>query len=141
MGIDEGGDKIDDERRAFIAAESPRLVRAREKLNEAWNETLSSAFTSFPCPNAPKDTAQANAKSTTDCPSSAVKTNKWAELVYASGMQQEYAYDALCGLQVLINRNWKVKDGYCEDCVKIRRDAWQKQRVKLWKNLELWLGL
>ena len=56
-------------------------------------------------------------------------------------MQQEYMHDVLCGLKVLIDRDWEGKDGYCGDCAKMRRVAWQKQRVKLWENLNLWLEL
>jgi hypothetical protein len=50
-------------------------------------------------------------------------------------------YDVLCGLKVLVDRDWKAKDKYCDDCMRVRRDAWQKQRVKLWQNLDLWLEL
>jgi hypothetical protein len=65
----------------------------------------------------------------------------WNMLVYTSGMFQEYMYDVLCGLEILMDRDWQAEDGYCVDCAKMRRDAWQKQRAKLWGNLDLWLEL
>ena len=119
-----------------------RLIRTREKLCEAWLETLRSAC-AFPCPNAGKDgdaSGQAAPNAIT-CPSNVQKIAGWHELVYASGLEHEYMYDVLCGLKVLVDRDWKAEDGYCDNCSKMRRDAWEKQRVKLWKNLDLWLDL
>jgi hypothetical protein len=123
-----------------------RLICAREKLSEAWLDTLGSACDNFPCPNAPKD-GGASGQATPGvvnaiiCPSHAQKETGWHKLVYVSGLVHEYMYDVLCGLKVLVDRDWKTEDGYCDDCSKMRRDAWEKQRVKLWKNLDLWLDL
>lgn len=135
LGMDGFGHDIDQEHRDFIASETSRLVRAREKLNEAWNEALSSAFRSFSCPGV------GSGETSTTCPPDPLKMSKWAELVYASGMAQDYAYDGLSGLKVLIDRDWKGEDGYCDACVKARRDTWQRQRERMWANLDLWLEI
>ena len=108
-----------------------RLIRTQEKLSEAWFDTLSSALHAFPCRNGVANT----------CPSNATKAIAWTELVYISGMSQEYMYDVLCGLKVLADCNWQAEDGYWGDCAKMRKDAWQKQRVALWEKMDLWLKL
>jgi len=146
---DIANEKDDDvENLSITSADTHRLIRTREKLGEAWCDTLASAFHAFHCPNGPNHgvtadrdvdaTATANAVA---CPSSAEKTIEWTKLVYASGMSQEYMYDVLCGLKVLVDRDWSAEDGYCQECMEMRRNAWQKQRESLWKKLDLWLEL
>jgi hypothetical protein len=144
--IDEDMRGDEDAACSIARSDTKRLIYTREKLQEAWFDTLASGSRAFNCPNAPKegvisgqsshDTANAIA-----CPSSATKMTGWNMLVYTSGMFQEYMYDVLCGLEILVDRDWQAEDGYCVDCAKMRRDAWQKQRAKLWGNLDLWLEL
>lgn len=57
-----------------------------------------------------------------------------------SSLSLDYDHDVLCGLQALIDHDWE-NDGYCEYCVKVRRDAWQRQRIQLWDNLSSWLKI
>jgi hypothetical protein len=44
---------------------------------------------------------------------------------------EAYAFDAVCGLKVLIDAPW----------VEMRRKMWQGAREKAWKNLGIWFGL
>lgn len=122
------------------------LICTRVKLEKAWSDTLASAFHTFHCPNGSSNEAaigqDANGTANTvTCPSNVEKTTEWAKLVYASGLSQEYMYDVLCGLKVLVDRDWRTEDGYCEECTNMRRDAWQNERVKLWEKLDLWLKI
>lgn len=140
--LDATDDEDDDPPPSISASDTRRLIRTREQLSERWLNTLTTALDTFPCPNAQKDgTVPDPTARVIDCPSNETKATKWTKLVYQSGMLQEYMYDPLCGLKVLVDHDWKGQDGFCKDCVKMRRDAWGKQREKLWQNLDLYLEL
>ncbi|KAF7337222.1 hypothetical protein MSAN_02274600 [Mycena sanguinolenta] len=62
----------------------------------------------------------------------------YQKLVQKSGVADDYLYDPLCGLQVLIEADW-TGEGYCDACVKRRREMWANKREKLWENLDIWL--
>ncbi|TRM66359.1 hypothetical protein BD626DRAFT_487571 [Schizophyllum amplum] len=52
---------------------------------------------------------------------------------------EEYANDAICGLQALAEIDWKAH-GFCDRCATAKRNAWNEIRQKQWENLDLWLG-
>ncbi|KAF7979773.1 hypothetical protein HWV62_40800 [Athelia sp. TMB] len=122
---------------AVSPADTARLIHAREKLSEAWMHTVTSATREFSCPNAPS----AGTATTVACASPASKSASWSKFVYESGLLQDYMYDVLSGLKILLDHDWKGQDGFCDDCVQMRRDAWQKQRVKLWDTLDIYLAI
>ncbi|KAJ7922276.1 hypothetical protein B0H13DRAFT_1983271 [Mycena leptocephala] len=59
---------------------------------------------------------------------------------HGSGIADDYMFDPLCGLQALIDTDWAA-EGYCEACVKLRREVWSHRREKIWDNLNIWFGL
>jgi hypothetical protein len=122
----------DDECLSIDPDDTPRLIRTREKLSEAWFDTLSSALHAFLCRNGVANT----------CPSNATETIAWTKLVYVSGMSQEYTYvrrivwfEVSRGLQ-LASRGWILRR-LCED----EKGCVAEAEVALWEKMELWLKL
>ena len=143
---DTADDNDEDKRFQITQTDHGLLVRTREKLSQAWFETLSSAHHLFPCPNArqggaPSDQSADGTANIVACPSVSEKKTQWTQLVLFSGMSYEYSHDVLSGLKIFVDRNWMVEDGYCKDCSKKRKDVSQQQMVSLWKMLDDWLKL
>ncbi|KAJ7818975.1 hypothetical protein B0H14DRAFT_2837805 [Mycena olivaceomarginata] len=91
------------------------LVKAREHLTAAWMQTMNPYSLDLMV-----------------CALSASCT--------ASSIAEDYLYDPLCGLHALIEADWAA-EGYCDACVKLRREVWANRREKIWDNLDIWLGL
>lgn len=81
-------------------------------LNDARNGLLCSAFRPISGPPA------ASRDSTIACLSDILKMAELAELIYASGLAQHYPYDAISGLEALIDEG---DDGHCDACVQTGR--------------------
>ncbi|KAF7337223.1 hypothetical protein MSAN_02274700 [Mycena sanguinolenta] len=134
------------------------LVKAREQLTAAWWQTMMPyspnlmlcASASPPAdPAAPAPAADPAApapaadpvvptrpRCTTTDPFKSAQA--YQKLVQEPGIADDYLYDPLCGLQVLIDADW-AGEGYCDGCVKRRREMWVNKREKLWENLDIWL--
>ncbi|KAJ6464536.1 hypothetical protein C8R45DRAFT_1107418 [Mycena sanguinolenta] len=132
------------------------LVNAREHLTTAWWQTMQTmtpyspdlmfcastpqpADPAVPAPDPAADPAvppPAQARCTTTDPLQSAKA--YHKLVQASDVANDFLHDPLCGLRVLIDADW-AGEGYCDACVKRRRDMWAHKREKLWENLDIWL--
>ncbi|KAJ7167845.1 hypothetical protein C8R46DRAFT_898427, partial [Mycena filopes] len=105
------------------SADLGALLHAREQLTAVWNQ-ITSPYSPALC--------------TTTDPLKVGKLHH--KLVRESGIADDFLYDPLCGLQALIEADWEG-EGYCEACVRLRREMWTNQRERLWENLNLWFGL
>ncbi|KAF7352185.1 hypothetical protein MVEN_01181700 [Mycena venus] len=125
------------------------LVTAREHLTGAWMQTMSPysqdlmtcASTYAPVAvngAAPAPAPAPAAPCTTTEPLLSAKAHQ--KLVHQSGIADDYLYDPLCGLQALVEADWAA-EGFCEACVKRRREAWASRRERIWEDLNVWLGL
>ncbi|KIJ21395.1 hypothetical protein PAXINDRAFT_5565 [Paxillus involutus ATCC 200175] len=99
------------------------IGRMREYMVLAWAQTA--ARLSPPCTD----------HTSPDCPSIATQRETWECRVHDSGVYQRFLFDPICGLQVLTDIGWE-EDGWCQECVRVRREAWSQERQKLWE----WLG-
>ncbi|KAF9229759.1 hypothetical protein BS17DRAFT_877149 [Gyrodon lividus] len=99
------------------------IARVREYMVLAWAQTA--ARLSPPCTDhtSPK------------CPSIAAQRETWEHRVHDSGIYQSFLFDPICGLQALTDIKWE-EEGWCQECVTVRREAWSQERQKLWE----WLG-
>jgi len=75
------------------------------------------------------------------CPSLSSKQMAWVRRVHDSGLYKEYLFDPLCGLQALIDIKWDEDEGWCLDCVRVRRDAWTRMHQRTWEHVGVWMGL
>ncbi|KAJ7181543.1 hypothetical protein C8R43DRAFT_869463 [Mycena crocata] len=129
------------------------LIRAREELTAVWLMTTSespfsptfstcasqpAAAPPTPVPAPVPAAAVAAAQCTTLNPLLAGKAHH--KLIRESGIADDYLYDPLCGLQMLIDADWAA-EGYCAACVELRREMWANRREKVWDNLDIWFGL
>lgn len=104
-----------------------RLIRAREELVSRW-VTAAVSPPDIVCSqegHVPIDKAKL-----LEC---------WQEKVVRGGVFEEGMYDPIVGLQRLGEVRWEEQ--VCKGCVGVWRDVWEKMRVKLWGQLDLWLGL
>jgi hypothetical protein len=139
-----------------------RLLFARENLNSQWFSAITTSPEAFPCPQSPNGIQPISGTSTSEgvaaassqvpmensnsqiprgvsrCTSSDVAI--WSEMVHDSSISREYLNDPICGLAKLGKLDWRSK-GYCDGCIEARKNAWSKQRKKIWKNLDIWLEL
>lgn len=122
------------------------LIKAREELTSVWMMTMSPYSLDLAvCPGmvgggggvepAP---VPVPVRCTTLDPLLAGKAHH--KLVRESNIADDYLYDPLCGLQALIDADWAA-EGYCQDCVALRREVWANRREKIWENLNIWFGL
>lgn len=135
-------DMLDDEDDGAVEGISTkdllRLVNAREHLVREWMTTISPPPSFAPCaPVAPDPTKN------TRC----VSDDKdhcdllWLELVGPELFQvADFLHDPIMGLQYLIGLEWE-REGFCKECSDLRRNTWQRQRERLWANLDVWLSL
>ncbi|KIK97896.1 hypothetical protein PAXRUDRAFT_824479 [Paxillus rubicundulus Ve08.2h10] len=99
------------------------IGRVREHMVLAWAQTA--ARLSPPCID----------HTSPDCPSIATQRETWERRVHDSGVYQRFLFDPICGLQTLADIDWE-EDGWCQECVRVRREVWSQERQKLWE----WLG-
>lgn len=108
-----------------------RLITAREHLTTAWVLAAATVPNYFKCTAVRSD-------GTTSCYCRSPTT--WSRVVHRSGIFEDNLYDPISGFRALMKVNWAGK-GLAGECIKVRLDAWAKQREKLWSNLDLWLEL
>lgn len=98
----------------------------------------------FPCPLA--QLADANhdphtADAMRECARARTDAERgWLSLLLQTGVFEAGLGDVFVGLQRLADVDWKEM-GYCMGCVSERRDAWLEKREKLWRRLDVLLGL
>jgi hypothetical protein len=134
------------EREGVSSHDFRALVKAREQLTAVWMQTMSPYSPDFmmcasaAAPAEPVDPAAPAVpiRCTTGDPLLSGKAHH--KLVHGSGIADDYMFDPLCGLQALIDTDWAA-EGYCEACVKLRREVWSHRREKIWDNLNIWFGL
>ncbi|KIJ60109.1 hypothetical protein HYDPIDRAFT_32532 [Hydnomerulius pinastri MD-312] len=80
------------------------------------------------------------ARSPLKCTSINSKREAWDCRVHLAGIYQDFLFDPICGLQELINVKWE-EEGWCEDCVRVRREAWERSRQRLWARIGAWMGV
>ncbi|KAH7921248.1 hypothetical protein BV22DRAFT_1019743 [Leucogyrophana mollusca] len=103
-----------------------RMIIAREHLHLAWTQATRRFDLSFKVPK---------------CPSPEAKSAAWERCVIDSGLADEFMWDPLCGLQALMDIRWGKEEGWCKECVKMRKDAWAKTRASLWARMDMWMSL
>ncbi|KAG1761742.1 hypothetical protein EDD22DRAFT_779334 [Suillus occidentalis] len=101
-------------------ADERRLERMREHLISSWSQDCGAHGL---------------------CPAMCWKQDAWERRVHDSGLYDEYQFDPLCGLQALIDIKWDEEEGWCSDCVRVRREAWTRMRQKTWERIGVWMGL
>ena len=143
MGAGAGGRSAGRRHVELQSADKDALTRARENLTSLWIMTTKSVAEAFMhCPNAGPVGADANVDAdaqpcTTTTPGLRLAHMR---LVHESGLMEDYTFDAVCGLQALMDAPW-AEEGFCPGCVELRRKSWQGARVKAWENLGIWFGL
>ncbi|KAH9848162.1 hypothetical protein C2E23DRAFT_470471 [Lenzites betulinus] len=130
----------------LAASDFVRLVNAEQRLRAEWlaiarAPPLPSAF---PCPiehqTHPENTAMHSEASLACKSARKVEARIWLPTLMEQGVFEAGMTDVFVGLQELADMDWKEM-GYCMGCVSERRDAWMEKREKLWKKLDVFLGL
>ncbi|KIJ60111.1 hypothetical protein HYDPIDRAFT_32533 [Hydnomerulius pinastri MD-312] len=120
----DGGQREEEGKLEGISKVDLALVdRVREHMVHAWAQTA--ARLSPPCP----------VHTGLECPSISSQREAWERLVHDSGVFKTFLFDPICGLQALVDIKWE-EERWCEECVRVRREAWLRQRQELWE----WVG-
>ncbi|KAF7967338.1 hypothetical protein HWV62_34667 [Athelia sp. TMB] len=109
------------------------LIRARSKLQDAWDDVTTFPATLASCP----------ARKTTDkdaCKSLVQRKVAWLKIVFESSLAKDYKFDPILGLARLQSADWKA-EGICESCVAKMRGEWKTKQEELWSASDEWLGL
>ncbi|KAH9885852.1 hypothetical protein C8Q73DRAFT_298226 [Cubamyces lactineus] len=130
----------------LAASDFVRLVRAKTALQSEWLKLARGPPlpSNMPCPLAKLpsmscDAAQRDAKER--CALALKKDQKaWAARLLETEVFDMGLDDVFDGIQQLIGIDWTGR-GYCVGCVSERRDMWKETRQKLWKKLDVLLGL
>ncbi|TFK85399.1 hypothetical protein K466DRAFT_494802 [Polyporus arcularius HHB13444] len=141
----------DDEKNAppprLAASDFVRLVRAKDALQKEWMTVVCVAPlpSVVPCPLAPfvndKNAGEEKLKSAKTCAETRAGDEvEWTLRLIDNRVFERGMADPIGGLQSLVEMDW-ADMGYCVGCVRERRDAWTEQREKLWKRLDVLLGL
>ena len=142
-----GGNRVE-----LQSADKDALTRAREHLTSLWIATAKSVAKNFMhCPNAVSIDADPDAAAAAAAPENQNLAQPCTtttpglplahmRLVHESGLMDNFTFDAVCGLQALMDAPW-AEEGFCAGCVELRRKSWQRTRVKTWENLGIWFGL
>ncbi|KAI0767856.1 hypothetical protein C8Q74DRAFT_984974 [Fomes fomentarius] len=132
----------------LAASDLVRLVRAKEAMQAEWLALMRVAPlpSAFPCPlsHLASDNSVSLAKQKIAQDRQKARRadgTQWpARLLEASVFEAGFA-DVFRGLEMLVRDVDWAGAGYCAACVGERRDAWGEMRVKLWKRLDVLLGL
>lgn len=57
------------------------------------------------------------------------------KLVSSSGIFRDFVWDPVCGLQALAEQDW-AGEGFCRECVELRKVVWRTMREKVWEKLD-----
>lgn len=139
----------------LAASDFVRLARARDALQKEWLTLVRPPLPSaFPCPLAallrssnanggegdgsPEGSKHAAAR---ECATTQkADTTGWTARLLQNGVFEAGFVDVFEGIRQLIDMEWGEM-GYCVGCVSERRDAWEETRERLWKQLDILLGL
>lgn len=131
----------DDDDYKFQSCESrPRLSdKDTKSLNRALRLLVPKwlSVTSHSSPDFGHCPAQ-NAECTTADPRATQEAHR--NLVILSGIQNDYSGDPLSGLQAMMEAPWE-EQGFCQQCVAMRRTAWENTRERIWADCDIWFGL
>lgn len=135
LGEDEDADVEDPEvvARQISRQDLVRLIKTREQLISRWIWAANKPF-EIPCPlpqTEPPTDEYASCK--------AARAQHWRNDANSS-LYEDCLYDPILGLQSLASLDWAAM-GYCMGCIETWKGSWAAQRVKLWQQLDVWLGL
>ncbi|PIL27625.1 hypothetical protein GSI_10777 [Ganoderma sinense ZZ0214-1] len=134
-----------------------RLAAARDALQKEWLALVRPPLPSaFPCPlaalartsnagaegsegdGAPESSKRATARECATAQKADV--TGWTARLLQNGVFEVGFADVFEGIRQLIEMEWGEM-GYCVGCVSERRDAWEDTRKRLWRQLDVLLGL
>ncbi|KAJ8456547.1 hypothetical protein ONZ51_g12060 [Trametes cubensis] len=130
----------------LAASDFVRLVRAKTALQSEWLKLARGPPlpSTMPCPLAklPAASCDAMQRDAKERCALALKTDQkaWAARLLETEVFDIGLEDVFDGIQRLIDVDWMGR-GYCVGCVSERRDMWKETRQKLWKKLDVLLGL
>ncbi|KAF9461804.1 hypothetical protein BDZ94DRAFT_1263029 [Collybia nuda] len=135
-------DDNDDSKSAGTLSATDHLIltKAREKLGSRWIEIALSPprvlrpAASVPTPRPLCD----NAHCTFASPENTHRI--YRKLVHDSGIFASYIWDTICGVQALLDAPW-TDEGCCVGCVGKIKGEWQRQKERIWRDLDVWFGL
>lgn len=133
----------------LAASDLVRLVRAKEALQAEWLALTRAAPlpSAFPCrlSQFASDNSVSLAKqkiAAQDCQKARRADGAhWPARLFEAEVFEAGFADVFRGLEMLVRDVDWAGMGYCATCVGERRDAWGEMRVKLWKRLDVLLGL
>lgn len=117
--------------RGLLPADILCLVNAREHLDLIWH-----AATSFEIFSISHDH---DVSAPACCP---LKYSTYKNLVHDTGLFQNYRFDVLCGLEMLMQIDWEGEtadangQGLCALCASKIREKWELEREKTWEKLD-----
>ncbi|RPD60475.1 hypothetical protein L227DRAFT_547400 [Lentinus tigrinus ALCF2SS1-6] len=131
----------------LAASDFVRLVRAKDALQKEWMSVACRAPlpSVLPCPLAPfandKNAPAEKLQAAKTCADTRARDDvEWTLRLIENRLFEQGMKDAIGALQDLIEMDWSDM-GYCVGCVSERRDAWSEKREKLWRRLDVLLGL
>lgn len=130
-----------------------RLAAARDALQKEWLTLMRPPLPSaFPCPLAAllrgSGTGEGGGVSESskdaaarECASAQkADVTGWTARLLQNGVFEVGFVDVFEGIRQLVEMEWSEM-GYCVGCVSERRDAWEGTRERLWRQLDVLLGL
>ncbi|KAI0322562.1 hypothetical protein OF83DRAFT_1080147 [Amylostereum chailletii] len=110
--------------------ETANLIHAREKLLAAWidNAATMPAQLAQKCAHLDGRTSEK------------MRPAQWLALVHESGIFKKHVYDPINGLYQLCCVDWS-SGTFCPLCVDAMKDTWENERERLWRDVDVWLGL
>lgn len=118
------------------------LIRLRERLLPEWTRITRTPPTGVPCARTTK-TSSAFTAHMIPCSLDYANWYKVISEVEVNDMTiDDRRTDPISALEVMIVEiDWEKEGGFCADCVKVWKMIWTKDREKIWRNLDDWLGL
>ncbi|KAJ7457377.1 hypothetical protein FB451DRAFT_1142632, partial [Mycena latifolia] len=107
------------------------LVNAREHLDLVWH--AATAFDAFSVPHPHDHDPHACAP---------IAYAEYRRLVHDTGLFQNYRFDVLCGLEMLMQIDWETETadsegrGVCALCTSKIREKWETKRERTWERLD-----
>ncbi|KAH9835033.1 uncharacterized protein C8Q71DRAFT_138270 [Rhodofomes roseus] len=142
MGDDEWAQ---DPQRALSYTDLLRLIRARGHLQHAWVKAAQPPIpSSLPChleaiPEVNLDEAQKPVRD--GCRAARNKSATWwMEQVIQAPLFEQGLLDPFTAMEELYEVDW-AELGFCAGCVNARTEQWEEEQVRLWDELDQWLGL
>ncbi|KAJ6530044.1 hypothetical protein DFH09DRAFT_151995 [Mycena vulgaris] len=147
-GFGQDPEELDFERRPVLCdrrllpADILCLVHAREHLDIIWHAATS--FDAFSISHEHGSSSPTNASAPSCSP---IKYATYKNLVHDTGLFQNYRFDVLCGLEMLMQIDWESETadaegrGLCALCASKIRERWETERERTWERLDVVLRL